>query len=77
MSDELDITYHYYEAENDAHHPPAGVTAGHLVVWSGEPGPARIAAVAMITDDHGGVIVQTGDLEDCTVVDDREPPPTP
>ncbi len=49
-----------------------GVTSGYLVNWNGEPGPASVAKVAMLVDGEGVVsIVQTGEFEPCSVVDDQ------
>lgn len=48
-----------------------GATAGTLVLWSGEPGPAIAISVVAITDGDGaGFIEPTGDPQRVTVTAD-------
>lgn len=71
MTDEIVFSV-YDEPDPD----PAGVTTAWLYIWSGEPGPALAAPVAMVSDgEHGGFIQPTGDFEPVTVVDDTEAGP--
>lgn len=49
-----------------------GVTDLWQVVWSGEPGPAKVRRVAALVDDEGVVTIEpTGEWQDSTVYDDR------
>lgn len=48
-----------------------GVTAGRLVLWSGEPGPAISIPMAALMDDEGEVVFEpTGDPQEITVIRD-------
>lgn len=63
-------TFRYYTS------PPEplfkeGVTRGFLVMWTGEPGPARCLQLAALADGDGIVSVeQDGEWKDVTVTAD-------
>jgi hypothetical protein len=73
LEDLPELTYAYDPQPRAPELPPAGVTAGCVVTWSGEPGPGTSTPAAMLAGDDGWVtIVPTGETQDVTITDDRE-----
>lgn len=67
------MTFHYYPAKME---PliKEGTTTGWQVLWSGEPGPAKVRKVLALVDDEGMVVLEPLDeWVDTTVVDDTKP----
>lgn len=72
MSETPDLVYY---RDSEPWDVPAGVTSGHLVLWSGGPGDALIAPAALLMDDDGAMtLVQNGEARPCRVVEDEPRP---
>lgn len=70
MSDRDPETFIYDPGEAGDQFFKPGATTGYVVLWSGEPGPAHVAAAVAFADEDGQSFVeQTSEFEPTTIVE--------